>query len=547
MTAAENTILSSKKLDPAWGIRLYDPGEVERTYIPMRDGVKLYLEVFRPDVDEPFPTILIRTPYHNVNDPPQRRDKECHREFVSRGYAVVEAEVRGTGISEGEFSFLDQDGPDGFDTVSWIGEQSWCDGNIGTMGGSYLGMDQFFLAAEHPPGLKAMFTSFAGANMYNEAAYPGGIMNMLMLRWSISHLAHIVAPKVPGIHRDQEYESLEGMREKVHFARARRVAEHALGGKGIYGGQFLEQIVENDTDSPFWYGKSPGNLFGEIDVPIYCLGGWFDYFIRGTLRSFMEIKAPKKMLIGPWLHGGREGFDLRNVQLRWFDHWLKGKDNGVMEEPPVRIFVLGKDEWRFQESWPPDTLEKRYYLQSEGEMGPGETRGTLEQNPAGDHPPDHIKHDPENPVPTVSGRNSDIRRAEERMLVYTSAKKPGKIEIAGSPVVHLFSSSDREDVDWIAKLTEVRPAGESILLTTGRLRGSHRRSHRDPEPLVPGEIYEFRIELMPVWKAISSDVGLRLDIANSDFPAFYPNLLPSQNLVYHDRKMGSYLSLPVRR
>ncbi len=176
--------MKSRDISASWGVQLFEAHDVERTYITMRDGVKLYLEVFRPDAPGKFPTILIRNPYHNVDIPPHTRDKSCHLDFVSRGYAVVEAEVRGTGISEGKFYFLRNDGNDGYDTILWMLEQPWCDGNIGTMGLSYLAMDQFAVAGQNPPGLKSMFVGVGGADVYNDLVYPGGVMSLLSLRWA---------------------------------------------------------------------------------------------------------------------------------------------------------------------------------------------------------------------------------------------------------------------------------------------------------------------------------------------------------------------------
>lgn len=541
--------MTAGEIDPSWGIVLHEPDEVDRTHIPMRDGTKLYLEVFRPDGEGPFPTILIRNPYHNVSIPPSTRGKDTHKEFVTRGYAVVEAEVRGTGISEGKFSFLINDGQDGYDTVLWILDQPWCNGNIGTMGSSYLGMDQLVLAAQDPPGLKAMFVGYAGADIYREAFYTGGIMNMLMVRWSITHLAHRVAPNVPRLGRmpEERDKRIHQMQEMIHGQRIRTAVERIVAGRGLFDNDFLDEWVENETDGPFWRAQSPKTGFPKIKTPIYCYGGWFDFFIRGTISSFMGIDAPKKLIIGPWFHGGREGFDLIRTQLRWFDYWLKGWDNGIMDEPPVRVYVVGRDRWIFQPGWPPETTEAKYFLGSGANQVPHpEDDGVLRGKPPEAESPDAIAHDPENPVPTVSQRKGDIRRAEKSMLSYTTERLEAELEVAGSPVLHLFGSTDHEDVDWVAKLTEVGPEGESIMFTMGRLRGSHCRSHSEPENLEPGRVYHFELELMPIWKVFPSGSQVRIDIANSDFPDTYPNPVQSSNLVYHDSEYPSHLVLPVK-
>ena len=182
------------ELRPPRGIRLWEPAEVQRTYVEMRDGVKLYLQVFGPKGDERFPTILIRNPYHSTDTSPLQRDRQTHREFVERGYAVVEAEVRETGISEGKFRFLSNDGDDGYDTILWIRGQPWCDGNIGLSGISYLAMDQLAVAAGNPPGLRAMSAGFGGADIYRDMVYPGGIMATIEFNWAQRQVMRIIAP-----------------------------------------------------------------------------------------------------------------------------------------------------------------------------------------------------------------------------------------------------------------------------------------------------------------------------------------------------------------
>ncbi len=540
--------MALKEIDPSWGIALHQPREVDRTYIPMRDGIRLYVEVFRPDSEGPFPTILIRNPYHDVSIPPNSRDKHSHEEFVRRGYAVVEAEVRGTGISEGKFRFLVNDGPDGYDTIRWIRAQPWSNGKIGTVGNSYLGMDQLFLAAEHPPGLKAMFVGYAGADIYHEAVYPGGILNMLMIRWSIIHLAHITPPNVPGLLRFQEEkeEEILGMMRRINHARARIAVESVSKGRGLYDIDFLHQWMENETYGQFWEAQSPGSIFEKISTPIYCYGGWFDFFIRGTIRSYTEINAPKKLIIGPWFHAGREGFDMTGTQLRWFDYWLKGRENGIMDEPPIRAYVLGRDKWIFQSTWPPKTREKRYFLSHVKKQGVHkDNEGILVCKAPRGQEPDPINHDPDNPIPTISQRKGDISEAEKLMLSYTTGKLEKGLEIAGPPILNLFASTDSGDVDWIAKLTEVRPGGKSTVFTSGALRGSHFQSHREPHELISGKIYNFKIEMMPIWKVFHAGSRIRVDIGNSDFPNFYPNRIPSSNFIHHNVNYPSQLVLPV--
>jgi len=536
-------------LKPPEGIRLREPAEVERTYIEMRDGVKLYLEVFKPEGPGSFPTILIRNPYHAIDVPPQTRDQGTHKEFVERGYAVVEAEVRGTGLSEGSFRFLRNDGKDGYDTILWIRDQPWCNGKIGLTGFSYLSMDQFAVAAQNPPGLKAMFAGVGGADIYADMVYPGGIMATLAFNWAQRHVMRIIAPRLPQLRRapDPVDPRIYLMQEKVHGERLLRDLDHLLTEGRLFDTDYVREWIEHPNDGEYWREQSPYTFFPKIRTPIYLLGGWFDIFTSGVIRTFLEIDAPKRLLIGPWFHAETSGIDRTALQLRWFDHWLKGIENGVMEEAPVMYYVMGREEWKLSADWPPETQQLTYYLHP-GTDAPRHSinDGVLSRDPPlSDEGGDKISHDPQRPVPSVGHRNVDLRRGERRMLTYTTEPLQRDVEVVGSVRVHLSFSTRATDVDWIAKLTEVLPGGESILLSSGALRGSHYRSHEFPKDLEAGRVYEIDIDMPPTAKVFKSGNRLRLSIANSDFPLRFPNPLPSESMLHHNRREASYVTLPV--
>jgi putative CocE/NonD family hydrolase len=524
-------------------VREYKPADVERTYIEMRDGIQLYAEVFRPNSPGPFPTILSRNPYHSSDIPPHTRDKNAHRDYVSHGYAVVEAEVRGTGISEGRFLFLKNDGNDGCDTIEWILEQPWCDGNVGMMGLSYLSMDQFAVAGQNPPGLKAFFAGVGGADIYGDMVYPGGIFATLAMNWAQRHIGRLISNHVPllrnvsGIVDPRIYP----MQEKVHGDRTRVGYEHLLGGK-LFDTTYVTDWIEHPTDGEYWREMSPYRFFPDIKVPIYCFGGWFDLFPGGVIRSFQEIDAPKKLLMGPWFHGQSDGIDLTGEKLRWFDYWLKGEDTGIMDDPPVLYYLMGRGEWKAADGWPPRTRDVRYFLRS----GTGVAEHSLNDGLLTTDPPDEdvdpIEHDPDDPIPSIAFRNADISRGERRMLTYTTNPLEEEIEVVGSIRINLATSTGARDVDWTVKLSEVLPEGESIILCSSALKGSHHLSHESPEDLVPGNIYDMKITLSPTCNAFGVGNRIRISIGNSDFPLLAPNPIPSENLLHHK---GSFVSLPV--
>jgi putative CocE/NonD family hydrolase len=301
--------------------------------------------------------------------------------------------------------------------------------------------------------------------------------------------------------------------------------------------------IEHPNDGEYWREFSPYNFFPKIKVPVYCFGGWFDLFTGGVIRQFVEIDAPKKLLMGPWFHGQSDGIDLTREKLRWFDYWLKGEETGILKDPPVLYYVMGRGEWRAAADWPPETGEVRYYLgPGGGEPEYSLNDGLLIRESVGGDGADTISHDPDDPVPSIAFRNAEISRAERRMLTYTTEPLQGEVEVVGSIGVNLATSTDARDVDWVAKLTEVFPNGDSILLTSSALRGSHHLSHEFPEELVPGKVYEIKLDLSPTCNAFARGNRIRLSIANSDFPLLVPNPLKSENLLHHG---GSFISIPV--
>lgn len=528
----------------------FQPAEPERQYISMRDGVRIYLEVYKPDVPgASFPTLLLRTPYDNVLVPPETRGKKLFPEFVSRGYAVVRAEVRGTGISEGKFGFLARDGEDGCDTIAWILEQPWCDGNIGTMGHSYLGMNQFPVAGRKPPGLKAMFVGVTGADLYAEMAYPGGVLSTGLLTWAIRHIGHLAPPFVPQLNLapDPIDSRLYEFQEKVHVERLKETLASVLEGGALYNDAFVRDWIAHPTDGPFWQKESPQTFFKDIEIPIHCWGGWYDYFITGTVRAFEEINAPKKLTVGPWFHPQTENPECVEAQIRWFDYWLKGIDNGVLVEPAVRYYAPGLDEWREDRTWPPKTESLRYALTRQEESGTEGPSGALmeSKSPSSSVAPDEIAHDPEIPIPAVAFRNADVRRAEERALVYTTPPFAAGRLVAGRPKLTLYASSDAPDVDWFVRLCEVLPDGQSIVFTSGVLKASQARSHAQPEQVNSHEVYRLEIALAPVCRFLPAGCRLRLSVGNSQFPGFRPNPLPSRSRVYLDKDRPSSLEVPM--
>jgi uncharacterized protein len=346
----------------------------------------------------------------------------------------------------------------------------------------------------------------------------------------------------------------------------------------------------------YWRAISIEEQHDKIDVPALNVAGWHDIFMGGTLRNYAGMRARggssaaragQRLLVGPWHHavpfsslvgqvdyGFRSGpvaIDYDGAQLRWFDHWLKGVDNGVDQDAPVRLFVMGVNEWRDEKEWPPPGIEiRRYYLHSRGKANSVYGDGALATEGPGDEPPDSFLYNPLNPVPTAGGglccyANAQMGGALDQsmvehrtdVLVYSTDPLTEDLEVIGPVTVTLYASSSAPDTDFTAKLVDAGPCGFARNLTDGIIRARVRESQSDPKLMVPGKVYEFRIDLWATANVFKAGHRMRLEISSSNFPRFDRNpntghelftdaeMRPALQSVLHERSFASYLSLPV--
>ncbi|HET7080100.1 MAG TPA: CocE/NonD family hydrolase [Chloroflexia bacterium] len=557
--------------------------------VAMRDGVHLATDVYRLDGAAPAPALVTRTPY----------DKEhalAGNSFdilraVQAGYVVVIQDVCGRYASDGAFEPMRNEATDGCDAFAWVAAQPWSDGMVGTFGGSYLGATQWLPAREQPPALRAMAPVVTFSDMYAGSAYQGGAKVLHDLRW-------VVADIVPGEIR-------------------RRVARGAVAPPN--GGQldvdavlnylplgddplirdaapFYQDWLAHATADEYWRPLSPNAGYDKITVPALNISGWYDIFLWDTFQNFNGMRERggaeqarrfARVIIGPWTHmnftgsfperefgpaAGSEAIDLSGIQLRWFDHWLKGVANGVEQEAPVTIFVMGVDQWRAESAWPlPDTQYRPYYLHSAGAANSLHGDGTLSGESPHDESPDVYLYNPFRPVPTVGGQvilpgaNSmgprDQRAVEERddVLVYSTAVLDRPVEVTGPIELRLFVSSSARDTDFTGKLVDVFPDGRALILTEGILRARYRNSFTEPELLEPDRVYELRLDLWATANVFLPGHRIRLEVSSSNFPRFARNsntggvmageaageYRPAINRIFHDAARPSRLILPI--
>jgi putative CocE/NonD family hydrolase len=547
--------------------------------VPMRDGVSLSADVYLPVGDGPWPVLLTRTPYDNT------RLVEIGIWWAERGYAYVGQDVRGRYDSEGTFIYYHAEVEDGYDTIDWIGRQAWCDGNVGMTGGSYLGQTQYLAAITQHPLLKAICPRVMGDNLWDGRVWTSGAFALgSNATWSsrtmtqtTQRLDHFDWPR---LFRHLPLSDIPNVMGKNNLAYAEWTAEPEYG--------------------EWWEYPSIDEHYEQVTVPALHIGGWYDLYARGVIRNFAGIREHggsdlarehQHVIYGPWNHpqagshffpgytncgdrefGSQSKLDTLAIELAWFDHWLKGVDNGIDREPPVRIFVMGADVWREEAEWPLARTEwTPWYLSSDGNAQTLVGDGTLSpEPPAAGTPPDTYRYDPENPVPTRGGCNCcnpeivpwgvfDQREIEFRpdVLCFTSTPLEQDLEITGPVKAVIHASTDGPDTDFTAKLCDVYPDGRSWNLCDGIVRGRHRNGRGPAEFLMPGHIYEFEIDLWVTSNVFKAGHRIRLEISSSNFPRFSRNLntdepVPSAttirvatNTVYHDADHPSHILLPV--
>jgi len=558
--------------------------------VSMRDGVKLATDTYRLEGVSTTPVLVARTPY-NKNSLTGGDDIFDVLRAVQAGYAVVTQDVRGRYASEGIFNPHRQETDDGLDAFAWAAAQPWSNGLVGTFGGSYLGATQWLPARERPPALRAMVPSVTFSDGYEGCSYQGGAKVLHDLRWVV---ANIVPAEIERriARGEQVLESnapldVDGALTELPLATHPFIRE--------YAGFYLDWLTHCTADN-YWLASSPQAGYEQINVPALNISGWYDIFLWSTFENYLGMKKRggseigrqnQRVIIGPWTHmnfsgsfperefgwaGSAAAIDLPGIHLRWFDRWLKGVENGIDQEPPVMLFVMGIDEWRNEADWPlPDTQYRPYYLHSRGGANTLHGNGTLTTESPGGEPPDVYLYNPLRPVPTVGGqvilpggnamgpRDQSEVELRDDILVYSTPVLEQAVEVTGPIELRLFVSSSVSDTDFTGKLVDVYPDGRAMILTEGILRARYRNSFTDPELMEPDTVYELRLNLWATANVFLPGHRIRLEVSSSNFPRFDRNsntggeivnetadqYQPAINRIFHDAAHPSHLILPL--
>lgn len=545
--------------------------------IPMRDGVTLYADVYRPAATGRYPTIVVRTPYGV-----QREGVGVHDRLIQlarNGYAVVNTDCRGRYESEGSWDPFRAEAKDGYDIIEWAAKQSWSNGKVATQGGSYLGHVQWAAMGEQPPSLVAAFPAVASTNLYANWISHGGAFRLAFnFGWGVVRMPfRIMQPQFYFSGKDAapelRYEHL--LRHLPLETMDERALQHPV--------QHWRDWLQHESYDDYWKAISDEERFGRVQVPVITQGGWFDIFVGGTINGFVGVRkhgaserarSLSRMVIGPWGHGPSRKYGdldfgpdavrtLFDYELRWHDFHLKGIQNGIDREPPVQIFYMGINRWRGEKDWPiPGTKEARWYLHGDGKLAPA-------LPPSDTSTP--YTYDPDNPVPTTGGNNccgvptvagpvdqapldgrADIVRFTSDML-----KEP--VTIAGPVKMELHAATDGKDTDWMVKLIDVHPDGKAYPMAEGILRARFRDGLDKPSLLEPNRVYRYEIDMIGTAVVFQPGHRIRVDITSSNFPQFDRNLNTGDPLgkgtrprvarqtIWHSPARPSAIVLPVVR
>jgi predicted acyl esterase len=538
--------------------------------IPISDGILIDSDIFRPQSQDKFPALISISPYskelqtariwprgmstsmvHGCGDGVIEAGPTDF--FVRRGYVHIVASTRGTGKSGGAYRFMDKrEIKDIYEVIEWAAQQPWCNGNVGMLGTSYFAWSQLQTAALQPPHLKAICPFFAATDQYRDAWYHGGIIPSKFVNVFFSNGAiniHTAANVSREVMSQEEYKK----------AIARALADKDINSDpefvaSLQNPDLTENITKVDVlihpeDGPYWRERSMSD-FEKVNIPAYLGCSWDMYCLHlpGTFRSWENLKAPKKMVIGPPIYLDRPVYQYQWEILRWYDLWLKGIDTGIMNEPPVRIFITGENEWKTAEDWPvPGTRWIPFALHSGGIL---------------------CEIEPWQDAPAATYWDAPGKRGN---LKYYSPALVENTEVVGPMALNLYASSRSTEIHFFVSLWDADPQGNETLLTRGYLKGSHRQldpelsrpwrpyhTHIHPQALIPGEVYEFSIEVKPTGHLFKTGHKICLKISGAIdeasrtgtealHEAHLSNQAVNRVTIYHDAEHPSHLLLPITR
>jgi uncharacterized protein len=556
------------------------PVTVEHNVVAtMRDGAKLRADIYRPSAEGKFPVLLVRTPYDKTGE------LGFGARAAARGYVVIAQDVRGRFESEGEWYPFKHESEDGYDTVEWAAALPYSDGKVGMFGGSYVGATQFLAAIAHPPHLAGICPEVTASNYHDGWTYQGGAFE----QWFNESWTTGLAKNTLRRRLDKSGDA-PGWTKVLPLTSYPVLEAPSAAELAPY---FTDWLAHPNYDD-YWKQWSIEDHYAQIQVPVFSLAAWYDIFLGGSLKNYVRLKTeaatdlgrrgqrllvyigghaggPDNPKVGAVDFGKNAPLNMEMEMLHWYDMLLKGApDNGP--EKRVKIFVMGKNEWREENDWPlARARATKYYLHSGGAANGAAGDGTLSTSAPANEKSDQFVYEPSDPAQTIGGPlccgpfkpgelgPQDQRPVEARndVLVFSTPALGSDLEVTGPVTLDLYVSSSAVDTDFTGKLVDVWPNGFAQNLTEGILRLRYRNSQEKPELAKPGETYHITVDLWATSNVFLAGHKLRLEIASSNFPRFDRNLntgeeqargtrmVKATNVIYHDKAHPSALVLPV--
>jgi hypothetical protein len=545
--------------------------------VKMRDGVSLVADIYRPKAPGKFPVLLTRTPYN-------RRDAATGIYLAGRGYVAILQDTRGRFDSEGDFYPFKYEINDGYDTIEWAAALEYSNGMVGMFGGSYVGATQMLASISRPPHLKAIFPYVTASEYYDGWTYQNGaLMQWFASSWS-SGLAEDTLRKKAGSQQRPKQWVEQLPVEDYRLISTPTVADVA---------PYFRDWIEHESDDDFWRRWKISDHYRELDIKALHAGGWHDIFLKGSIKNYVEMRKKaatpeardgQRLLAGPWAHAatspeGKIGdvtfgknavLDMNAAIVKWFDYALKGVKNEFASDTPVRIYVMGENVWRDEKEFPlARTRYTKYFFHSTKGANSISGDGELSAKLPGKEKPDVYEYDPMKPVPTIGGRLCcgaaippgpfDQRPNESRpdVLVFSTPPLERDVEVTGEISVELYAATTAADTDFTAMIVDVDPSGYARFLTDGIVRTRYRNSTERAEPIEPGKIYKYTIDLWSTSNLFKTGHRIRVYLSSSNFPRFNRNLntgektmgamqtIKAMQTIYHDAEHPSAIVLPV--
>jgi len=544
--------------------------------VKMRDGVSLVADIYRPKIEGRLPVLLTRTPYN-------RKDPETGMYLASRGYVVILQDTRGRFDSEGEFYPFRNEADDGYDTIEWAASLPYADGRVGMFGGSYVGATQMLAASSNPPHLVGIFPYVTAMEYYEGWTYEGGaLMQWFASSWTSGLTEDTVRRKTAALNRSSQWvEQLPA--DDYRLFNAPTATEVA---------PYFRDWVEHETDDDYWRKIRVSDFYNKMNVKALHAGGWHDIFSGGSIRNFMRLQkeAPtreardgQRLLMGPWAHaatspegkigdvtfGSQAVLDMNATIVKWYDFAIKGQQNEFATAAPVKIFVMGDNVWRAEKEFPlARTSYTKYYLHASKGAQSVSGDGLLSTASPQKERADTYDYDPASPVRTIGGRlccgglppgpfDQSPNESRSDVLVYSTPPLDRDVEVTGFITVDLYAATSAADTDFTAMIVDVDAKGYARYLGDGVIRARFRNSREKPEPIEPGKIYKYAIDLWATSNVFKAGHRIRVYVSSSNFPRFNRNLntgdktfggtrmVKARQTIYHDIEHPSAIVLPV--